>query len=146
MGFIAGVFGVIFWTFTPSPTAFVFTPFQSAGEFGGSAWALVVSILPRLLAGLLAGIVCKALKKRKELTAYIAAGLTCSIVNTVGVLGFIYIFFGQTYASVLGVAYSGLLVALGITVVTNGFFEAAVCGLVTPAVCKPLNKFVKARA
>ena len=48
MGFFAGTFALLVWTFTPPPQsaliAFVFTPFYSLGEYQGNGWSLVISI------------------------------------------------------------------------------------------------------
>ena len=43
MGFFAGLFSFIVWTFiSPGPTAFVFTPFVSIGDIHGNGWSLVL--------------------------------------------------------------------------------------------------------
>jgi uncharacterized membrane protein len=46
MGFIAGLFSFLVWTFmTPSPlVAFIFTPFYSLGEFQGNIGSLIIAL------------------------------------------------------------------------------------------------------
>ena len=50
MGFFAGLFSFLVWTFMPPPTsamfAFIYTLFYSLGEFQGNGWSLVVCFLP----------------------------------------------------------------------------------------------------
>lgn len=146
MGAFAGLFSVLVWTFTPpGPQAFVFTPFYSLGEVQGNLWSLVISFVPRILVGTVAGFVFRALDARlagkKKVFAYGLAGMLGSLANTIGVLGGIYLFFGREYAAVFGKAYEVLLGILGLTVVTNGIPEAIICTLIAAVVCQPLRKF-----
>lgn len=67
MGFFAGLFSFLVWTFMPPPTsamfAFIYTPFYSLGEFQGNGWSLVVCFLPRILTGTFAGLTYSGLSK-----------------------------------------------------------------------------------
>ena len=57
------------------------------------------------------------------------------MTNTLLVMNFIYLFFGQTYAQVIGKSYEVLYgVILGV-IGTNGVPEAIVAGIITTAVC-----------
>ncbi len=68
MGFFAGLFSFLVWTFMPPPTsamfAFIYTPFYSLGEFQGNGWSLVVCFLPRILTGTFAGLTYSGLSKK----------------------------------------------------------------------------------
>ena len=148
MGFFTGLFRFLVATFAPtSPVAFVFTPFYSIGDAKGNFWSLVISFVPRILIGVVAGIVFQALKKalkgRKsaKVIPYAVSGILGSLTNTVLVLSGIYVFFGQAYAATLGMSYELLLGALSVTVATNGILEAVVCAVAASAVCYPLRRY-----
>ena len=148
MGFFTGLFRFLVATFTPtSPVAFVFTPFYSIGDAKGNFWSLVISFVPRILIGVVAGVVFQALKKalkgRKsaKVIPYAVSGILGSLTNTVLVLSGIYVFFGQAYAATLGMSYELLLGALSVTVATNGILEAVVCAIAASAVCYPLRRY-----
>lgn len=67
-------------------------------------------------------------------------GVVGSLVNTVGVLGMIYILYGARYAEALGESASAaktLILTLG---ATSGIPEAIVGGFVVSAVCIVFNK------
>ena len=145
MGFFSGLFSFIVWTFTPpSPLmAFVFTPFYSLGQFSGTIGSIVICFVPRILAGLVCGLVyqglSKAFKGRAVLRCSVSAAAG-SIINTLGVMGGIALFFGRQYESVAGGA---ILVIIGSTILTSGIPEAVVNAVAASAVCVPLQKFTQ---
>ena len=58
LGGVFGVTSVIRATITPNLTSFVFTPFYSfSPEFSGNWTSLIVAIVPRVLIGVIAGLV-----------------------------------------------------------------------------------------
>ena len=69
-------------------------------------------------------------------------GILASLTNTFLVLGGIYLFFGQSYASALGIAYEALLGAIGLTILTNGIPEAVVAAITSYAIAYPIRKYV----
>jgi uncharacterized membrane protein len=143
MGLIAGLFSLIVWTFMPPPAsailAFLYTPFYSLGEIHGNFWSLVICLVPRALGGTVAGLIFRALDGKltgaKKAAAYGLAGLACSMVNTIGVLGGSYIFFGEQLAEVAGMVLGAILMII----VTNGIPEAIVCTILAAAICQPLR-------
>ncbi|HHX74398.1 MAG TPA: ECF transporter S component [Firmicutes bacterium] len=144
MGFFFGLFSFIVWTFIPpSPIAFVFTPFYSLGQFQGNFWSLVICFVPRILIGVVTGAVHTSLVRRRRVLSYILSGVLGTLVNTFLVLGGIYVFFGQNYASVIGVEYSVLLNLIGMAVLTNGVPEAVIGGFLALAVGMPLKQYVQ---
>lgn len=149
MGFFTGLFSFIVWTFMPpNPLlAFVFTPVYSvSGVQGGNLWSLVICFVPRILIGVVAGLVYNGLNRALEgkrvgrILPYVLSGVLGSMTTTVLVLGGIYVFFGKSYAEALGKSYDLLLGLLGVTVVTNGLLEAVICAVAAYAVCYPLKK------
>lgn len=143
MGFFAGLFSFCVWTFTPpSPIAFVFTPFYSVGGLHGNFWSLVICFVPRILVGAVTGL-CFSLFTRLKWApafAYGLSGILGSLTNTVLVLGGIYVFFGQSYASVIGQSFNALLGLIGLTVLTSGIPEAIIGAVAAYAICYPIKK------
>ena len=110
MGFCTGLFSMIVWTFMPPAQsvmiAFVFSPAHSFGEVSGNIGSVLICFVPRILVGTVAGLVYSALSKSgaKDWLRYGLAGVLGSLVNTVGVMGGIWLFFGDAYASLFGMA------------------------------------------
>ena len=145
MGFSFGLFSLLVWTFTPpSPlVAFAFTPFYSLGQFQGNAWSLAICFLPRILIGLVAGLIFGLAKNRKhELPFAAVGGILGSLVNTFLVLGGIWLFFGRNYAEAAGFAYETILAVIGGTVLASGLPEAAIGGFLAAAVAVPVRRIV----
>jgi len=146
MGFSFGLFSLLVWTFTPpSPVvAFAFTPFYSLGQFQGNAWSLVIVFVPRILIGLVAGLIFTLAKNRRkwELPAAVAGGVLGSLANTFLVLGGIWLFFGRPYAEAAGFAYETILAVIGATVLASGLPEAAIGGFLAAAVAVPVRRIV----
>ncbi|MDR1953124.1 MAG: ECF transporter S component [Clostridiales Family XIII bacterium] len=65
MGFFAGLFSFIVWTFMPpSPImAFVFTPFYSIGSVSGNFWSIVICFVPRVLVGVVTGVLYRLFRR-----------------------------------------------------------------------------------
>ncbi|MDL2300465.1 ECF transporter S component [Clostridiaceae bacterium OttesenSCG-928-D20] len=145
MGFFAGTFSFIVWTFMPpSPiTAFLFTPFYSLGEFQGNFGSILICFLPRILVGTVTGLAAagfsKILKDKKYLPLAISAALG-SLTNTFGVMLGAWLFFGEQYSAIAGRA---MLIVVAITVLTSGVPEALVSALICPGVSIPLRQLEK---
>jgi uncharacterized membrane protein len=149
MGAFAGLFSFLVWTFTPPPSsiaiAFVFTPFYSLGTTHGNVWSLVICFVPRILVGVVAG-ACFHLFSRlkwRSGAVYGLSGALGSLTNTFGVLGGIYVFFGHSYATVLGKGFDVILGVIGLTILTSGIPEAVIGGVAAYAVCRPIQKHMK---
>lgn len=103
----------------------------------------IISIVPRILVGFVAGYVFHLLKKKKgkESIAMIISSVLASLTNTILVLFFIYIFYKDDYAMALNVDVSTLAKVLGGIVLTNGLAEAIAAGIIAPIVARPLKRF-----
>jgi len=147
MGALAGLFSFLVWTFTPpNPlVAFVFTPFYGLGTTHGNIWSLVICFVPRILIGIVAGECFKLFSRMRWKSGFVygLSGALGSLVNTFGVLGGIYVFFGHNYATVLGKSFNVLLGLIGLTILTSGIPEAIIGGVAAYAVCRPLQKYMK---
>jgi uncharacterized membrane protein len=141
MGFFAGLFSFLVWTFMPpNPVAaFVFTPFYSLGEMNGNVFSLIICFVPRALVGTVAGVTYKAFSKlmpNKDIICFSLSAILGSLTNTFGVLLGIWLFFGKSYSAVFE---STMLYIVGFLILTNGIPEAIVSAIAAPAVCKPLK-------
>lgn len=105
----------------------------------------LVSVLPRILIGVVAAYVFHRLLhgKLNETARMSIAGVLGSLTNTVLVLGFIYLFYGEPYANFLKLDMEELLPALLTIVATNGLTEAILSGVLTPIISKPLVRWRK---
>ena len=141
-GVLGGLFGitsVVRATISPNLTSFVFTPFYSfSPEFHGSWTSLIVAIVPRILIGVCAGLVFMTLKKliHNETISLAVSGFVGSMVNTIGVMGLIYLLFGEQYAAAGGTDPSLLLGVIMGVVGLNGVPEAIIAAVLTAAVSK----------
>ena len=144
MGFFAGLFSFIVWTFIPpGPLAFVFTPFYSLGEFSGNFYSILICFVPRILAGTVTGLTYKGLSKTfptKNVLSFSISAVLGSFVNTFGVMGGIGLFFGKQVSSLAGEA---ILIIIGTTILFSGIPEAIVGAAAASAVCKPLKIILK---
>ena len=147
-GFLGLVFGLTsLWknTYMPLPTSFVFSPFIKIGEYGGNFWSLVICLVPRILVGIVAYYIYKAVLKAKigKKTAILAAGVAGSLTNTLLVMNLIYVCFGKEYgAAAKGLTDGIYSVILGIICI-NGIPEAIVAGVLSVAVTQALFKVMR---
>ena len=146
LGFVFGLTSLINNTFKPNITSFVFTPFYSLDpRFDGSFASILICFVPRILIGVISAYLYRLLSKTKlNKTAVLAiTGFIGSMVNTVFVMGGIYLLFGESYAAAKDMGIEALLgVIMGI-VGMNGVPEAIVAAILTSAVVIPLAKYLK---
>lgn len=101
----------------------------------------VIAVVPRVMVGLVAGLVFHAfLKRKQEKVGMVTAAVLGSLTNTVLVLGFIALFYGNEYATALNVDPSNLLKMLAGIIATNGIGEAVAAGLIAPFIATALMK------
>ncbi|MCL1807546.1 MAG: ECF transporter S component [Oscillospiraceae bacterium] len=146
MGFFSGLFSFIVWSLMPpNPiVAFIFTPVYSGDNFfPGNAGSLVICFVPRILVGVVAGVVFHFLSKRKAPLAVSCAlsGLLGSLTATALVLGGIKLFF----AAPNDTALSFIIGASAYIIVLSGLAEAVIAGIVGVGVCVPLKKILNRR-
>ncbi len=147
--FLGGVFGItslIKNTVQPNLTSFVFSPFVPVlGEESGSFFAIIISLLPRIMIGIVAAGVFALLSKTKLSAAVksAAAGFCGSLTNTVLVMGGIYLFFGESYSAAKEIAYETLLATVAATITGTGITEAVISAVACGAVCAALIKYTK---
>ena len=127
VGLIFGVFSVIQSITAPTPVSFVFmNP--------------LVSVLPRVLIGIIPYYVYRSLRMKKKIIPIGIASAVGSLMNTIGVLGMIYIIYLGSYAKALNISSSAAqkgIIAVGIT---NGIPEMILCILITISVVTAVTK------
>lgn len=144
LGFVFGLTSLIKATIQPGITSFCFSPFVTIGTMSGNYKSILIAFVPRILLGYFAGLIFEILKKKNhDDLGVIVGALAGTITNTVLVLTGIYLFFGEAYASAVGVSYSMLVTVLLGVVSTNGILEAILGAVVSLAVYKALKPILK---
>ena len=126
-----------------SVLSFLFTPFKPFGN----GWSLVIAFVPRILIGVVAFFVFKALfnvTKKKSISMFLA-GVAGSMTNTILVMGMAFLFFAEPYAEKTNIAVEGVLKAVATVMVVNGIPEAVIAGIIASAVCAALMAAFKNR-
>lgn len=103
----------------------------------------LIALLPRILIGLFTGITFNLMKKyfpNKSKLSMSIASVAGAFTNTIFVLLFIYLFYGERYAEATSVDFSSLANVLLVIVGTSGIAEAILAGIVAPLVAAPLKK------
>ena len=142
---LGGVFGVcslISNTMAPTLLSFAFSPFMSTTGIIGAIKAIWVSVGCRILIGLAAGWLWRLLKKIKlnQIVALSITGFVGSMVNTVAVMGSIYLLFAQQYAQAKDVAVTAVWGLIMGTVTASGIPEAIAAAVLVAVVTKVLLK------
>lgn len=132
-GFIFGLTSFLNASFLkPNITSFLFSPFYPGGNF----FSLVICFVPRILIGVVACLVFKAVLKafKNQTAALIAAGISGSMTNTILVMGMAYIFFAEKYAAALEKPVEAVLTYILGVVAVNGVGEAVCASVLTTAI------------
>lgn len=141
---LGGVFGVcslISNTVAPTILSFAFTPFLSQ-DFAGIFKAIWVSVGCRILIGVAAGWLWILLKKLRvnSTIALPITGFAGAMVNTITVMGSIYLLFAQEYAQAQNVGITAVFGLIMGTVTASGIPEAIVAAILVTALGKVLLK------
>ena len=137
IGLVFGLSSLIINTIQPTITSFVFSPFIS-----GSLWSLVIAIMPRVCIGYIAGLIYEN-GKSHHIPAMCLGSFIGAMTNTILVLGGIYLFFGNQYATAIGLSLTKLLPYLLTIIATTGLLEAAVGTIIAVIVSRILIQFKK---
>ena len=142
---LGGVFGVcslISNTMAPTLLSFAFSPFMSTTGVPGALKAIWISVGCRILIGVVAGWLWKLFKKIKlnQIVALIITGFVGSMVNTITVMGSIYLLFAQQYAEAKDVAVTSVWGLIMGTVTASGIPEAIAAAVLVAVVTKVLLK------
>ena len=140
LGAVFGVCSLISNTMAPTLLSFAFSPFMSTTGIPGALKAIWISVGCRILIGVIAGWLWIALEKIKmnHLAALPIVGFAGSMVNTVAVMGSIYILFARQYAEAREVAVSAVWGLIIGTVTASGIPEATAASILVLALGKAL--------
>ncbi len=140
LGAVFGVCSLISNTMAPTLLSFAFSPFMSTTGIPGALKAIWISVGCRILIGVIAGWLWIALEKIKmnHLAALPIVGFAGSMVNTVAVMGSIYILFARQYAEAREVAVSAVWGLIIGTVTASGIPEAIAASILVLALGKAL--------
>ena len=146
LGAVFGICSLISNTMAPTLLSFAFSPFMSTSGLLGAAKAIWISVGCRILIGVVAGwlwIFFKKIKMNKKIYQVIALAITGfvgSMVNTISVMGSIYILFAKQYAEVKEVAITAVWGLIMTTVTASGIPEAIAAAILVAVVTKVLLK------
>ena len=145
---LGGVFGIcslISNTMAPTLLSFAFSPFLSTTGIPGVLKALWISIGCRILIGVVAGWLWILLEKfhTNQTISLPVVGFVGSMVNTIAVMGSIYLLFAQQYAEAKEVAVTAVWGLVMGTVTASGIPEAIAAAILVLALWKVLLKFTK---
>ena len=140
LGFVFGVCSLISNTMAPTLLSFAFSPFMSTTGIPGAIKAIWVSVGCRILIGVAAGWLWVLFKKVKlnQIVALVLTGFLGSMVNTVTVMGSIYLLFAQQYAQAKDVAVTAVWGLVMGTVTASGIPEAIVAAILVAFIGKVL--------
>ena len=146
LGAVFGACSLISNTMAPTLLSFAFSPFMSTTGLIGAAKAIWISVGCRILIGVVSGwlwILFKKIKMNKKIYQVIALAITGfvgSMVNTITVMGSIYILFAKQYAEVKEVAVTAVWGLIMTTVTASGIPEAIAAAILVAAITKVLLK------
>lgn len=128
-GLLFGIFSIIQAINTPSPVSFIFmNP--------------VVSVIPRILIGIVSYYVYKLFKRKSEKLGIVIGIAAGSFTNTIGVLAMVYILYINAYANALHISYSTAVKTL-LALVANGFLSAAMALVISVPIIMVVKKIRK---
>ena len=139
LGAVFGICSMVSNTVSPTLLSFAFSPFL-AEDLPGVLKALWISVGCRICIGVAAGWLWRGLKALKlpDLAALPVVGFIGSMVNTVLVMGSIYVLLARQYAEAKQVAISAVFGLIMGTVTGAGIMEAIAALVLVAAIGKPL--------
>ncbi len=145
---LGGVFGIcslISNTMAPTLLSFAFSPFMSTTGLTGAVKAIWISVGCRVLIGVAAGWLWILFEKLKvnQIVSLPLVGFLGSMVNTITVMGSIYLLFAQQYAQAKDVAVTAVWGLVMGTVTASGIPEAIAAAVLVLAIGKILIQVLK---
>ena len=141
LGFVFGVCSLVSNTMAPTLLSFAFSPFMSTTGIPGAIKAIWISVGCRMLIGIAAGWLWILLNKLKvnQIIALPIVGFVGSMVNTITVMGSIYLLFAQAKDVAISAVW-GLVMG---TVTASGIPEAIAAAVLVLAIGKVLIQVLK---
>lgn len=145
LGGIFGICSMISNTVAPTLLSFAFSPFMSMTGILGVFKAIWISVGCRVLIGVAAGWLWIVFKKCKldPAIALPVTGFVGSMVNTICVMGSIYMLLAKEYAQAKSVAVDAVWGLIMATITGSGIPEAIAAAILVAVIGKILLKVVK---
>lgn len=145
LGAVFGICSLISNTIAPTLLSFAFSPFMSTTGIFGAIKAIWVSVGCRILIGVAAGWLWKLLEKVKvnQVIALPIVGFVGSMVNTIAVMGSIYVLFAKEYAQAREVGITAVWGLIMGTITASGIPEAIAAAVLVLALGKVLLSLFK---
>lgn len=145
LGAVFGICSLISNTMAPTLLSFAFSPFMSTTGIFGAIKAIWVSVGCRILIGVAAGWLWKLLEKVKvnQVIALPIVGFVGSMVNTITVMGSIYVLFAKEYAQAREVGITAVWGLIMGTITASGIPEAIAAAVLVLALGKVLLSVFK---
>ena len=145
LGAVFGICSLVSNTMAPTLLSFAFSPFMTTTGIPGALKAIWISVGCRILIGIGAGWLWILLTqlKVKPLIALPVVGFIGSMINTVAVMGSIYLLFAQQYAQARDVGISAVWGLIMGTVTASGIPEAIAAAVLVLALGKVLLQLFK---
>ena len=145
LGAVFGICSLISNTMAPTLLSFAFSPFMSTTGILGAIKAIWVSVGCRILIGVAAGWLWKLLEKVKvnQVIALPIVGFVGSMVNTIAVMGSIYVLFAKEYAQASEVGITAVWGLIMGTITASGIPEAIAAAVLVLALGKVLLSVFK---
>ena len=145
LGAVFGICSLISNTMAPTLLSFAFSPFMSTSGLPGALKAIWISVGCRILIGVAAGWLWKLWMRLKvnQSIGLLLTGFVGSMVNTVTVMGSIYLLFAQQYAQARDVGVTAVWGLIMATVTASGIPEAVVAAVLVAIIGKIMLKFIK---
>ncbi len=145
LGAVFGICSLISNTMAPTLLSFAFSPFMSTTGIFGAIKAIWVSVGCRILIGVAAGWLWKLLEKVKvnQVIALPIVGFVGSMVNTIAVMGSIYVLFAKEYAQAREVGITAVWGFIMGTITASGIPEAIAAAVLVLALGKVLLSVFK---
>ena len=138
---LGGIFGLLSFSQCFGTSAFGVALFAIS-----PIYTFIICFIPRVLMGWLAGLIFKALRgERTKVISYVAASLSCALLNTIFFVGSLMLLFGNT-EFIQGIRGGASFLAFVAGFVgLNGLIEAVSCGILGGAISKALSLALKRR-
>lgn len=145
LGAVFGICSLISNTMAPTLLSFAFSPFMSTSGIPGALKAIWISVGCRILIGVAAGWLWILFTRLKvnQIIALPIVGFIGSMVNTITVMGSIYLLFAQQYAEAKEVAVTAVWGLVMGTVTASGIPEAIAAAILVLALGKVLISVFK---
>lgn len=140
LGAVFGICSLVSNTMAPTLLSFAFSPFMSTSGVVGAVKAVWISVGCRILIGVVAGWLWVLLERLhvRSLAGLAVVGFAGSMVNTVLVMGSIYLLFAQQYAEAKNVALTAVFGLVMGTVTASGIPEAIAAAVLVAVIGKAL--------